>query len=68
MILIHCIDILPYQYASQIPTLCVRRCVCGWVDVCVYNQFVHVRLCVYMCVCVHMPVYIYANVSSSVGK
>ena len=35
MILKHCIDLLPYRYASQIPTLCVRACVRVRVRVCV---------------------------------
>ena len=47
----HCIDILPYPYASQIPTLCLCH-VCACVCVCVP---VWIRLCI----C------IYAQVSSS---
>ena len=47
----HCIDILPYQYVLQIPTLCLCH-VCA-------------HMCMHMCVCVDTSVYIYAQVSSS---
>ena len=46
-----CIDILPYQYVLQIPTLCLCR-VCA-------------HMYMRMCVCVDTSVYIYAQVSSS---
>ena len=45
----HCIDILPYQYVSQIPTLCVMcRCTCA-LPVCVC-----VCVCVALCACVRV--------------
>ena len=49
----HCIDRLPYQYVSQIPSLCLCR-VCT-------------RTCLRMCVC-GTSVYIYAQVSLSLLK
>ena len=54
----HCIDILPYPYASQIPTLCLCR---------VHPVCAH--MCMRMCVCVpvwiRLCICIYAQVSSS---
>ena len=47
----HSICILPYQYVSQIPTLCLCH-VCA-------------RTCARMRVCVDTSVYIYAQASSS---
>ena len=49
----HRIDILPYRYVLQIPTVCVRTCVCTSALLwgCAY-MWVWICVCVGVCVCV----------------